>query len=424
MKKSFIIISLCIFFLACRREDLEAPVPDLTWDLFTSPSARQLAATAFQKAEGVYAVEQGADAFGNLAAAKWSYTAAGADTTFHLSFFCEKEAAYFVCEGRRLDSAILLDGYWRKMVSTETGRVRLTIAKDSGAGYLLRNNASLLGDSLIITGVYGRGNTLPERGIRLRYTKPLFRAMPFQVLAHRGGGRTADLLPASENSVEIIRMASCFGATGVEIDIKLTKDGIPVLFHDATLNERVVQKSGLLGPIENYTFDQLSTLVRLTNGERIPTLRQALEAILLQTPLQFVWLDIKYNGPLQAIRDLQAEYLQKGEAMGRKLEIVIGIPDEDVLNNFKKLSSHQSIPSLVEFSPEETMAVNARIWAPQWTLGLQSEEVAKQQLQGRRVFTWTMDIEENVERYLEEGAFNGILTNYPSVVAYHYYVRQ
>jgi glycerophosphoryl diester phosphodiesterase len=235
--------------------------------------------------------------------------------------------------------------------------------------------------------------------------------------------RTADLLPASENSVEMIRLASRFGSTGVEIDVRLTKDGVPILYHDATLNGRVVQTSGLLGPIENYTYDQLSTVVRLINGERIPTLRQALETIVYQTPLQFVWLDMKHDGSFQAIRALQAEFQQKAEDAQRQLEIVFGLPDETALKNFKKLPGYQNIPSLVEFSPQEAVAINARIWGPQWTLGLQTAEVDAQQAQGRRVFTWTMDIAENVERYIREGGFNGILSNYPSIVAYHYYVR-
>jgi glycerophosphoryl diester phosphodiesterase len=301
--------------------------------------------------------------------------------------------------------------------------VRLTISRDRGARAILRSGNLLPGDSLLITGVYGIGNTIPDLPVQFRYTKPLYSATPFEVLAHRGGGRTSDMLSASENSVEMIRLASRFGATGVEIDVKLTRDGTPVLFHDATLNERVTQKNGLVGPIENYTYDQLYALVKLVNGERIPTLRQALETVLYQTPLQFVWLDIKFANNMQAVRNLQAEFIQKAEAANRKLEIVIGIPDKEVMANFKRLPVYQTIPSLVEYAVEEANAVNAKIWAPQWTLGLQNSEVSGQQRQGRRVFTWTMDIEENVKQYMREGTFNGILTNYPSIVAYHYYVR-
>lgn len=422
MKQYCSFFLLCFFFLACRREN-NSPVPDSTWALFRSPATRPLGNTISRKMDGIYTVEKGTETFGEVAPAKWSYTATGGDTVYHLSFFLSSDAGYIICEGRRLDSSILLDGYWRKRVSTATGKVRLTISNDSGAAFLLHNGMPPPDSNLFLTGVYGFGSVVPELPLQLRFTKPLSPATPFQILAHRGGGRTADLLPASENSVEMIRLASRFGATGIEIDVQLTKDGIPVLFHDATLNVRVVQNSGLLGPIENYTFDQLSALVRLTNGGRIPTLRQALETVVYQTPLQFVWLDIKYNGPLQVVRELQTQFLQKAEAAGRKLEIVIGIPDKTALDNFKKLPNFQSIPSLVELSPQEAAAVSARIWAPTWTLGLQSDEVAAQQAQGRRVFTWTMDVEENVERYMREGGFNGILTNYPSIVAYRYYVR-
>jgi glycerophosphoryl diester phosphodiesterase len=420
--KQYAAFLLLFFIIACRRED-SASVPDSTWMLFRSPETRPLTSAVAQKLDGIYTVEQGQENFGTITPAKWSYTVSGADTLYHFSFFLDSDAGYIICEGRRLDSTILLDGYWRKRVSTETGKVRLTIARDSGAAVILRSGQPDPDSAIVLTGVYGTGANIPDQSLQLRYTKAFSPARPFQIIAHRGGGRTADLLPASENSVEMIRLASRFGSTGVEIDVRMTKDGVPILYHDATLNGRVVQNSGLLGPIENYTYDQLSTVVRLTNGERIPTLRQALETIVYQTPLQFVWLDMKYDGPFQAVRNLQAEFLQKAEASQRQLEIVFGLPDEIAVTNFKKLPGYQNIPSLVEFSPQEAAAINARIWAPQWTLGLQTEEVDAQQAQGRRVFTWTMDIPENVERYMREGGFNGIISNYPSILAYHYYVR-
>jgi hypothetical protein len=53
---------------------------------------------------------------------------------------------------------------------------------------------------------------------------------------------------------------------------------------------------------------------------------------------------------------------------------------------------------------------------------LQNEEVQRMQAEGRRAFAWTMDIPENILRYMRQGRFNGILSNYPSLVAYYYYV--
>ena len=124
----------------------------------------------------------------------------------------------------------------------------------------------------------------------------------------------------------MIRLASRLGASGIEIDVRLTKDGIPILYHDETLNLRLIQKNGLVGKIENYTYQQLSTYVRLVHGERIPTLEEALAAVLEQTPLTFVWLDTKYEASMDKIRAIQQKYRQKALASGRELEIVIGLP--------------------------------------------------------------------------------------------------
>jgi glycerophosphoryl diester phosphodiesterase len=421
MKKCFYLIGLCLFFLSCRR-DTEVSIPDLTWDLFESPAAEPLTPTVLQRVEGVYNIEQGTEDFGSLTPAKWSYTANGSDTVYHLSFFLGVQSAYFILEGRRLDSSILFDGYWRRMVNTQTGRIRLTIAKDSGAQDLL--DTSVAQPPVVISGVYGFGDAVPDIPIRLRYSRPLFKDSTFQILAHRCGGRTADLLPASENSVEMVKLAASFGATGIETDVQLTKDGVPIVYHDATLNERLIQKVGLVGPIQDYTYDQLSTLVRLKDGQHIPTLRQILTTVLYDTPLEFVWLDSKYPESIPAEQQIQAEFLEKAAAIGRKLQIVIGIPDESVLNAVKQLPNYQTVPTLVEYSPEAATSINARVWAPDWTLGLQTEAVEAFHAQGRKVFSWTVDIPENVQRYMREGKFDGILSNYPSQTAYYYYARQ
>ena len=149
------------------------------------------------------------------------------------------------------------------------------------------------GDTLLLTGFYGEQTGKPNQPLTLTYRRPLNRR-PFDILAHRGGGRTADLLPASENSLEVIKLASRLGATGIEIDVRFTKDGVPILYHDDVLNLRLTQKNGLVGDVGEFTYQQLSDLVRLVNGEKIPTLEEALETVINHTPLTFVWLDTKF----------------------------------------------------------------------------------------------------------------------------------
>jgi hypothetical protein len=127
------------FFMASCHKILKPPVPDTKWDLFDSPAAGSLPAYAREGLEGVYAIEASED-FGKLAAIKWSTLFNGADTTYYLSFFCEEDAAYFICEGRQLNDSILLNGYWRKAMNSETGKVRFIISQVNGAGHLLDSN--------------------------------------------------------------------------------------------------------------------------------------------------------------------------------------------------------------------------------------------------------------------------------------------
>ena len=423
MKRNPIItlILLAVLMAACRKQ-YSVVQPSTQWDQFDA--ATTLPRTARAPLEGVYNFSDGAVTFGNAAAAKWSYTVNGTDTTYQLSFFCEKDIAYFICEGKRMDSTILLNGYWRKMANTQSGRVRLTVSAAQGGALVLRGG-TIGADSIRITGSFGAGDNVPDQPLALRWARRLYNARPLEIVVHRGGGQTADLLAASENSAEIIPLAAAFGATGIEIDVRLTSDGVPVLYHDADLSERLIKKNGMVGPIESYTYAQLNGLVRLIrNGEHIPTLRQALDNFVYRTPLTYVWLDTKFDGPLDSLRALQVEYTQRAAAIGRHVEITIGIPNEDVLDHFKALPNYRNIPSVCEMDIQDVQDVNSTIWGPRWTLGLQNDKVDAMHAQGRRAFVWTLDIPENILQFMTDGHFDGILSNYPSVVAYYHYAQQ
>ncbi|HRC27440.1 MAG TPA: glycerophosphodiester phosphodiesterase family protein, partial [Alphaproteobacteria bacterium] len=51
------------------------------------------------------------------------------------------------------------------------------------------------------------------------------------LIGHRGVARYAP-----ENTLESIHTAADMGLEWVELDVKLTRDGVPVLFHDDTLD--------------------------------------------------------------------------------------------------------------------------------------------------------------------------------------------
>jgi glycerophosphoryl diester phosphodiesterase len=418
-----LIAVLSMMILSCQKK-FDAPVPDWqNWEQFYSPNALPLTRTTFQAMEGVYDLTSATDFFGDQAVVKSSFAITNHDTLWHVSFFFGKDISYFIGEGRQLNGDILLNGYWRKMTNTETGIARCTIKAADGASILLGTNPVPAAGAVKIKGVFGNEGEEPADSISLVYNRRLNQSTTFQVLAHRGGGRTSDLLPVSENSVEMIKKTVEFGSTGVEIDVRLTRDDSLILYHDKNINLREVQKSGLVGPIENFSYAELSNFVTLIKGEKIPTLRQALDAIVYETPLTTVYLDTKIASPLQQLRDIQVEYEAKAAAAGRKVEILIGLPTQDQLDQFLLLPNYTTIPSLCELTVEDVRMINSTVWAPRWTLGTQNEKVAEMHAEGRRVFVWTMDVPAYIDQFLDEGQLDGILTNYPSYVAYAHYKR-
>ncbi|MFI9175281.1 glycerophosphodiester phosphodiesterase [Streptomyces lincolnensis] len=84
-------------------------------------------------------------------------------------------------------------------------------------------------------------------------------------VAHRG-----DPYRVRENTIDSLRSALERGADAVEIDVRLTRDGVPVLLHDDTL-KRLWEHDR---PLLSLSSDELRGL---TDG-RVPTLAEALKA--------------------------------------------------------------------------------------------------------------------------------------------------
>jgi glycerophosphoryl diester phosphodiesterase len=161
----------------------------------------------------------------------------------------------------------------------------------------------------------------------------------------------------------------------------------------------------------------------LKNGELIPTLKEALETVLYKTNLSVVWLDVKDPVAIPQIVKLQEEYVKLANVIDRKLEILIGLPDDAAVEEFQKQYNYQNVASLCELEFDTVLKTNSLVWAPAWTRGPMVDEVNRMRGFGKRVFFWTLDGPEFIKVFLDEGAADGILSNYPSVVAYEYYVR-
>lgn len=93
-----------------------------------------------------------------------------------------------------------------------------------------------------------------------------------RIVAHRGGG-----LLAPENTLAGIRLARNLGFVGVEFDVKLTADDIPVLMHDDTL-ERTTDGSGAMAQTSYKEITRLDAGGWFGNefsGEPVPSFAAA-----------------------------------------------------------------------------------------------------------------------------------------------------
>jgi glycerophosphoryl diester phosphodiesterase len=393
------------------------------YDFSDKPGSGKFTSAIRRTVDGVYAVSNGSTEFGNQVALRWTYTHDGVDTVHSLSIFSGVSAGFFSLEINQQADSLAVSGFWRKLVNASTGQAHFSLKAKRNGQLLPYTGQSLESDTLVLDGYYDTGTGSPQQKMILTYLRPLNPA-PFEIIAHRGGGRTSDLLNASENSVRIIRLASRLGAHGVELDVQYTKDSIPVLYHDNKLNLRLVQKNGLSGTINQYTYQQLKTFVRLINGEEIPTLEQALQTVVDNTELDFVWLDSKFDGPMARVQALQQRYNERARQAGRNLRIIIGLPSTEAIASYQGLANKANTPILCELDTATTRGLSANIWAPRWTLGPQTDEVNAMKAEGRDVFVWTLDETQFIEQFIGEGNFNGILSNYSSIVAYYHYTTQ
>ncbi len=201
------------------------------------------------------------------------------------------------------------------------------------------------------------------------------------------------------------------------------RTGYPILYHDNSLNLRLIQRGPLLGPAENYTYAQLRASVRLLHGEKIPSLEEFLDVVITETTLKFVYVDCKPTiGPyLATAAAIQKAALLKAQSLGRDVQIYLAITTDDILAGFLALPDHENIPSICELDVDKLHQANSHVWSPRFTEGTQNAEVAALHAEGRVAITWTVNSPTLIEQYIREGSFDGMLSDYPTWVAYYYY---
>jgi glycerophosphoryl diester phosphodiesterase len=258
----------------------------------------------------------------------------------------------------------------------------------------------------------------------LDYQGPLRMDADFLIVGHRGGSAENTSIPAPENSLSICNLAVLNGANGIELDVRLTRDRIPVCFHDENLTPRTVESQICIGPISNYYYEHLKAFARLYNGESIPTLEEMLEKLVKLDGLSLVWLDVKDASFVDSIIVVQIKYNDISRISGKSMKIYLGLPSEDIYQAYMKSPLKKSSPSICELSPDEAISSGANYWAPRWTLGILENDIVRLKNLGIKTIFWTVNEADVIEMIINKTSASGILTDYPAYVymkkyAYH-----
>jgi glycerophosphoryl diester phosphodiesterase len=368
---------------------------------------------------GIYSSESSTAGLGYRFVMKWNQN--------KLTLFSNRNGNYAVMNvGINLsDSSIKMAGYWRSPMNNEEGKLYLTITKQNGADDIISKKftvSKLIGQNISIDGKTAEVELSFERF----FSNKVLNNLKFSIIAHRAGGRNSDNIPFAENSIELVKRASEMGASGVEIDVKLTKDNIPVVYHDNDINIRLTQKGPVVGNIEDFNYEFLRRYVRLVDGQTIPTLEEMLNTIIDSTDIRFVWLDNKGGNERFFSYTLPVMYKALLKARGRNSSILIlnGLPTEEIATEFSKVPNNKDRPNLCEISFARSKELNSAVYAPRWTLGTLDNEVAEAHALNMKVVCWTVDLSTVMKKYIQVGNFDGILTNYPSILAYEFYSQE
>ncbi|WP_104116883.1 glycerophosphodiester phosphodiesterase family protein [Arthrobacter sp. B1805] len=240
------------------------------------------------------------------------------------------------------------------------------------------------------------------------------------LVGHRGAGGTAP-----ENTVSAFKDGRASGADFIEIDVQLSADGVPFLFHDdtpaRTTNVEDVFPGRAADPITSFTWAELQQLDagsyfdRRFTGERIPHLD---DAAAVGTRTTGVYIEIKspWNSP--GIEQLIADELHTNPAWQKLVAAdkvqVIGF-DEASNRRFAELAPEIQLQQLTGAVPRadvlaawatyvDSVGANYRV--------VNAEDVARVKAAGLAMSVYTVNSPEAVQAVTDLGV-DAVTTDFP-----------
>lgn len=199
-------------------------------------------------------------------------------------------------------------------------------------------------------------------------------------IGHRGAPREfpENTLPAFERAIEL-------GADGIELDVHVTADGIPVVHHDPELSRARA--------LAQMSWDEVRR-VELAPGITIPSLQQVLTVV---GDRAMVYVELKGSNSERATLELIsassarcAVHSFDHAAIVRAARLAPGV---------RRGILFDAYPDDIDASLRDTTALD--VW-PEWTL-IDAALVQRVHARGGRVIAWTVNTTAAAEELIRRG---------------------
>ena len=244
--------------------------------------------------------------------------------------------------------------------------------------------------------------------------------MSVKIIAHRGANRKAP-----QNTLPAFRQAIADGADGFETDVHLTKDGVPVICHNYTIDKT----SDGTGEISSYTLDELKQFdfgAYFSEGYRgtpLPTLDEFLDLV---GPTDAEIINIELKCPKGRMFELVNKTMEAVRRHGVLDRVIISSFSPAILKIVKDIEPRcktgflhpTAMPSVcraVFINPYAILKSTRADYAHPASVTVTKLSVFIEHKMGRKVNVWTVNDEPTV-RYLLACGVDGIITDMPDKV--------
>lgn len=231
-----------------------------------------------------------------------------------------------------------------------------------------------------------------------------------KIFAHRGASGYAP-----ENTMPAFELARQQEADGIELDVQLTKDGEVVVIHDETIDRTSTGK----GFVRDYTLQELYGFsfhngMERYRGVRIPTLREVLEYMKSGT----MQVNIELKTGIFWYPDIEKKTLDIVRETGMEDRVVYSSFNHYSVQKIRSLNAkaetaylYSDVPLEVEKYAKDTGVSGLH---PAVYHMYMSDFMKKYRESGLKVRVWTVNREEDLERFISED-LEAVITNYPDV---------